>query len=152
MLALLKLIPIKDYIYGAIIAALLVFIGICKHDHTVVKEVKQIGTAAQAVVKTDDATAEKTETQSALIYKQAVVIPAVGDVGIECVRDSSSGALPAPVAGTGAAASQPAADSGGGPQYDPSGAALTRARAADAQIAYLQRRVKELEAQMNAAP
>jgi hypothetical protein len=153
MLALLKLIPIKDYIYGAIIAALLVFIGICKHDHTVVKEVKQIGTAAQAVVKTDDATAEKTETQSALIYKQAIVIPAVGDVGIECVREHpGSSALPAPIAGTGAATNQPAADSGSGPQYDPSGAALTRARAADAQIAYLQRRVKELEAQMNAAP
>jgi hypothetical protein len=38
MLALLKLIPFRDYIYGAIIATLLVLIGICKHDHTVVQE------------------------------------------------------------------------------------------------------------------
>jgi len=151
VLALLKLIPLKDYIYGAIISALLVLVGICKHDHAVVKEVKQVGEAAQVAVKADDAAAEKTETQSALIYKEIVRIPDVPDIGIVC-RDTGSSSLPATVAGAGAAAGQPASDGGVGPEYDPSGAALTRARAADAQIAYLQRRVKELETQMNAAP
>jgi hypothetical protein len=151
MLALLKLIPFRDYIYGAIIATLLVLIGICKHDHTVVQEIKQVGAAAEKVVKADDAVAEKTETQSALIYKEIVRIPDVPDVGIVC-RDTGSGALPAPSTVAGAVAGEQPPDRGVGPEYDPSGAALTRARAADAQIAYLQRRVHELEAQMNAAP
>lgn len=151
MLALLKLTPLRDYVYAVIIATLLVFVGICKHDHTVVKEVKQIGAAAEKVVKADDVTAEKTETQSALIYKEIVRIPDVPDIGIVC-QHAGSGTLPAPVAVAGAAAGDKPADSGVGPSYDPSGAALTRAHAADAQIEYLQRRVKELETQMNSAP
>lgn len=151
MLAFLKLIPFRDYVYAVIIAALLVFVGICKHDHTVVKEVKQVGTAAEKVVKADDAVAEKSETQSALIYKQIVRIPDVPDIGIVC-EHAGSGSLPASDTVAGASAGERPADSGDGHPYDPSGAALTRAKAADAQIAYLQRRVKELEKQMNDAP
>lgn len=151
MLAFLKLIPFRDYVYAVIIAALLVFVGICKHDHTVVKEVKQVGTAAEKVVKADDAVAEKSETQSALIYKQIVRIPDVPDIGIVC-EHTGSGSLPASDAVAGTSAGDRPTDSGDGHPYDPSGAALTRAKAADAQIAYLQRRVKELEKQMNDAP
>lgn len=151
MLALLKLIPGRDYLYAVIIAALLVAFGICKHDHTVVKEIDRVGNAAKQVVKADDATAEKTETQSALIYKEIVRIPDVPDVGIVC-RNPGRSALPAPASVAGAGAGEQPANSGSGPEYDPSGAALTRGKAADAQIAYLQRRIHELEAQMNAAP
>lgn len=151
MPALLKLIPFRDYVYGAIIATLLVFVGICKHDHTVVKEVKQVGATAAAVVKTDDATAEKTETQSALIYKQIIRIPDVPDIGLVC-RHASSSPLPASSPVAGASTGDKPADGGSGPGYDPSGAALARGKAADAQITYLQRRVKELEDQMNKAP
>jgi len=151
MLALLKLIPLKDYIYGAIIVTLLVLVGICKHDHAVVKEVKQVGNAAVKVVKADDVTAEKTETQSALIYKQIVRIPDVSDLGIVCSNPGRS-TLPAASTQPGAGAGEQPTDGGARPKYDPSGAALTRGAQADAQIAYLQRRVHELEAQMNAAP
>ena len=113
----------------------------------------KLAALAQAKVATVETTAKDTESQSAIIYKQAVIIPAVGDIGDECVRKpSSSSVVPAASGGTGAATSQPSAVGGGGLTFDPSGAILTRAREADAQIVYLQARIRELEAEMNGAP
>jgi hypothetical protein len=152
MPALLALVPLKDWFYGAIIAALLAF-GI--HYHSLEKQehaAKVVAIAAQAQVKAVDKTAETTETQSEDIYK-AVIIPAVGDVGVDCVRKhASSSPLPAASPVAGAPVGEQPADGTAGPSYDPSGAALTRAKAADAQIAYLQRRIHELETQMNNSP
>jgi len=152
MTALLSLISPRVVFYG-ILASLLLAFGIhYKHLENEVQRTAVVAKAAQDDVKKVDATAQSTETQSVLLYK-AVLIPAVGDIGISCVRHTTGGSpLPATntIAGTPVGSTTP--NSAVGPEYDPTGAALTRAKAADAQIAYLQRRVKELETQMNGAP
>ena len=153
MAALLSLISPRVVFYG-ILASLLLAFGI--HYRNIEHEVKQAKVAAAAAtadVKKVDAAAQTTETQSVLIYKQAVQIPAVGDIGVECVRKQpSSGALPPTNAQSGTPVGEQPPDDRGTIKYDPSGAALTVARNADAQIKYLQSRVKELEAQMKGAP
>ena len=152
MLALLKLIPFKDYLWGALVVVLLA-VGIhyrnLEHE---VHETKAIGKAAVAQVKKDDAQAQTTETQNAIIYEKAVAIPAIGDIGISCVRNAGSSAVPAPSTVEAPGAGVAAPDRTEGPPYDPSGAVLTRGADADAQIVYLQGRIKELEDQMNGAP
>ncbi len=153
MAALLSLISPRVVFYG-ILASLLLAFGIhyrnLEHE---VKQAKVVAAAATANVKKVDAVAQTTETQSVLIYKQAVQIPAVGDIGVECVRKQpSGGALPAPDTKPGTPTGEQPSDGGAGLSYDPSGAALTRGAQANAQIAYLQRRIKELETQMNNSP
>jgi hypothetical protein len=152
-MSMLSLIPFCDWCW-AILAALLLAFGIhYRNLERDIHQVKQVAVAAQTQVKAVDKAAETTETQSAIIYKQAVIIPVVGDIGVECVRKQPrSSPLPAPDTKPGTSAGVPTPDSSVGPGYDPSGAALARAKAADAQIAYLQRRVKELETQMNNSP
>ena len=153
MTAILSLISPKAVFYGIIVSLLLAFGVHYKHLSEQVQAEKQAAAAAQVLVKKDDAAAQSTETENAIIYKQAVAIPPVGDLGIECVRHpASGGALPTPDTKPGAAAREQPANSGAGPGYDPSGAALARAAAADAQIKYLQGRVHELETQMKNAP
>jgi hypothetical protein len=157
--ALLALVPVKDWIYGGIIAALLAGFGYYTIHERDVQKAKDFAAAARAVaaankkVGADNAQAQTTETSNALIYKQAVAIPPVGDLGIMCQHTGSSVSLSKADGVAATAAGNQSADSGSGPaSFDPSGAILTRARDADAQIAYLQSRVKELEQQMNSAP
>lgn len=152
MLALLKLIPWKDVAYLAVILGLVGWLYHKGEAHVEAQD-KKVAIAAQTQVNRVATAAQTTESQSAIIYKQAVVIPAVGDIGVECVRQpASSSQVPATAARATTAASQPAAVSGEGRSFDPSGALLTRAREADAQITYLQARIRELEAEMNGAP
>ena len=152
---------IRLYFYAALAVGILAGgVTLCHHIEAIgvqkeAAKVTKVGVAAEKKVAAADATAQSTETQSAIIFKQAVSIPPVGDIGIECVRVNARAGgseVPAANTGAGAAASDPATLSAEGPPYDPSGAILTRGAHADAQIAYLQRRVKELEAQMNGAP
>ena len=152
---------IRLYFYAALALGILVGgVTLCHHIENIgvqkeAAKVTKVGVAAEKKVAAADATAQSTETQSAIIFKQAVSIPPVGDIGISCVRVNARAGgseVPAANTGAGAAASDPATLSAEGPPYDPSGAILTRGAQADAQIAYLQRRVKELEAQMNGAP
>lgn len=151
MTALLSLISPRVVFYG-ILASLLLAFGLHYRnlDHQA-QQAKVVAIAAQNDVKRIDIAAQTTETQSALIYKEIVRIPDVPDIGVVC-RNTSRSALPTPDAVPGTTIGKPAPDSTVGPEYDPSGAALTRAKAADAQIAYLQRRVHELETQMNNSP
>lgn len=152
MLAFLKLIPWKDVAYLAVILGLVGWLYHKGEAHVEAQD-KKVAIAAQTQVNRVATAAQITESQSAIIYKQAVVIPAVGDIGDECVRKPPSGSVvpsARPVAG--AAVGNTAADSGAGRSFDPSGALLTRARQADAQITYLQARIRELEAEMNGAP
>lgn len=142
---------VKDGIYGIIIAALGVFLW---HYHSLQNQVdtaKVVAASAKQVVQVDQSAAKTSETQSAIIFKQAVSIPAVADLGVVCRRAGGSQVPAADPVAAAPARVQPA-DSGVGPAYDPSGALLSRAHAADAQIAYLQRRVLELETQMRNAP
>lgn len=152
MLAFLKLVPWKDVAYLAVILGLVGWIYHKGEAHVEAQDTK-VAVAANVKVAAVDATAQVTESQNAIIYEKAVAIPAVGDIGDECVRIApSSGSLPAADAGKGATTGNAAADSRATVRFDPSGAALTVGRKADAQIVYLQGRVRELEAQMNGAP
>jgi hypothetical protein len=157
--ALLKLVPLKDWVYVAIIAALLGAFGWYTIHERDIQKAKDMAAAARAVaaankkIQAVDATAQQTESSNAVTYKQAVAIPPIGDIGLVCERTARNIPLPKTNGVTAAAAGNQSADSGSGPaSFDPSGAILTRARDADAQIAYLQSRVKELEQQMNSAP
>jgi hypothetical protein len=107
---------------------------------------------AQIKVTTGAAVAQSTEVKNAQTYTAALAAPAVRDLGIVCHSDAGSGEVPTTVAVTATRIGNNAVDGGTGPAFDPSGAILQRAHDADAQITYLQGRVQELEAQMNAAP
>ena len=155
MAAILSLLGNKYVLIGLALAA---FLGLYTLHERNIQHAKDVAAAAKIVAKdnsivvADTAAAQATETQNALIFKQAVAIPPVGDLGIVCKRAPRSvplppaGAVPAPRAG------EHPLDSGEGPAFDPSGGVLTRAALADAEIAYLQARVHELEKQMNDAP
>ena len=152
-LALLKLLSPKEWLVVAALMALLAGGGwLYRHgeQHIQAQDVK-IAAIDQKKVTAVETAATSTESQNALIWKQAVSIPPVPDIGIVC-RKASGSVLPPADAGKGAAASNATADSGVGPPYDPSGAALTRGHKADAQIIYLQGRIRELESEMNGAP
>jgi|HubBroStandDraft_1064217.scaffolds.fasta_scaffold179061_2 hypothetical protein len=159
MTALLALIPSRVYEYGAIILALsLAFGGYTLHERNL-QHAKDIAAAAKvvtkdnAIVAADDSHAQTSETQSALIFKQVVSIPAVADIGVVCQRTApGSVSLPKADAVATTAVGDNAPERGVGPTFDPTGALLTRAALADAEIGYLQRRVAELEKQMNDAP
>lgn len=159
MTALLALIPSRAYEYGAIILVLsIAFGGYTLHERNV-QHAKDVAAAAKVVAKdnalvaADDSHALTTETQNALIYKQVVSIPAVADIGLVCQHAAPrSVSLPAADAVATTAVGNDTAVSRVGPAFDPTGAALTRGHDADAEIAYLQRRVAELEKQMNDAP
>jgi hypothetical protein len=152
MPAFLALIPGKDWLYIGLFIAILGGLGWVYHrgeQHVEAQDAK-LAAIDQKKVTTVETAATSTESQNALIWKQAVSIPPVPDIGIVCHKASGS-VLPAADAGKGASTDGDA-DSGVGPPYDPSGAALTRAHKADAQIKYLQARIRELESEMNGAP
>ena len=159
MTALLALIPSRAYEYGAIILVLSIAFGGYTLHERYVQHAKDVAAAAKVVAKdnalvaADDSHALTTENQNALIYKQVVRIPAVADIGLVCQHAAPrSVSLPAADAVATAAVGSNAAERGVGPTFDPTGAALTRGHDADAEISYLQRRVAELEKQMNDAP
>lgn len=158
MLALLKLIPGKIYLYTGIVVAVLVWF----HVHNVnertagadaaLEPVKVLAQKAQVQVAAADATAQTTETDNAKTYTAAVAAPAPKPLGIVCHRDTSSGDVPEAVAVTASRIGKPATDDSVGPDYDPSGAVLQRAQRAEAQVIYLQGRIHELEQQMVNSP
>lgn len=157
MIALLKLIPFKDWVYGGVIAALLIGFGVYTvHERHIGAENQAVKTAkvaerAEAQVQEVTVTAQKEELKNAKDFDQAVAAGSVPGVGIVCQR---TGRDQVPQAGSVAAprAGEQSADGTEGRSYDPSGAVLIRTRDADAQIAYLQGRVHELEKQMEDSP
>ena len=159
MTTLLALIPSRVYEYaGVALLCSLLFGGYTLHERHV-QHAKDVAAAEvvvkkdNAIVVADDSHALTTETQNALIYKQVVSIPAVADIGVVCQRTAPrSVSLPAADAVAATPIGNDAAERGIGPAFDPTGAALTVGGKADAEIGYLQRRVAELEKQMNDAP
>jgi hypothetical protein len=155
---LLKLVPSKAYVIG--FGFFLLGCGILYERVHLIDEGEAKVTAADkrtalvalAKDKTIESLAQAQETQSAEVYKQVVSIPDVGDIGVVCVRHApASSKLPAPTGGPVPGVTV-ATDSGSGLAYDPTGAALTRGRDADAQITKLQARISELETMMKDAP
>lgn len=123
-------------------------------ESKIVRQDKKAATVAETKVVAGEAVAQTEETQNALIFEKAVVIPAVDDVGLLCRSSVASVSSNVPAAGAVATSGtgEHSADSGSGPTFDPSKPLLDRAAEADAEIAWLQGRVHELEKQMNDGP
>lgn len=145
--------PYKAYLWAAVAAALICAAGwaVYHERHIGVKEevaVVQKASAKQEVIEQKAAaTAAVSETKASTLYEETNRAPAPAELPIECVRHSPS-AVPVQDPGTAsgaAAVDQPATNSGDGPEFNPSGPLLERAKQADAQIIYLQARVKLLE-------
>lgn len=153
MLGLLNLIPLKDWAYGTIIVVLLSAFGYYTYHERQAGAQKEIAVVEKASAKQEvteqkaTATAQASETQASNLYDETNRAPPPASLPVECVRhDEGRVPVPHPGPAVGAApAGQPAPDSAVGPEYNPSGAALERAKEADAQIAYLQARVTLLE-------
>lgn len=160
----LKLIPVRDWLYLAVIAGLLITGAMWLHKHdnkvaaaaqaVVVQQDTKVAQAAEKQVVAGTATAETTETQNAQTYDKTTAGPAVPGVGLVCKRAAPAARGPLPQAGsvTAPGAGDAGPDGGVGPAYDPSGPLLERAKRADAQIVYLQGRIHELEQQMRDSP
>ena len=153
--AILSLIPPRDLFYGALIALIIGFFswGVVHERHIgaaqVQAEVQHTADVARAKDLSIQAAEEKAAAASGVIYEKAVAIPPVADLGVDCVRHNPVRRGPVPQAAGGITpGTAQGSDRGTGHAYDPSGAILTRARRADAQIKYLQQRLNTLEAAM----
>lgn len=149
---MLALLTIKDYVYGAIIAAILAFLGwFAMHEravvaaadkavaqHQLIREEKQSGAAAVQVVK-DEAT-----------YTAAVAAPTLPAPRVVCVTAAPGPrAVPAhagPASGGDGAVAVPTEATGPVHSFDPAPGALQVGRDADAQVALLQAYVKDCQA------
>lgn len=155
---LLAGIGIKDYLYGAAILAIIGGFAYFIHHERVIgadealAPVAVLANKAQVQVAVGGAVAQSTETANAKQFDEATAAPVPVDLGLVCHSDASGSAVPEAGTGTEAAAGEPAPVGGSSAAFDPSGAVLEVGRAADAQIAYLQGRVLELENQMKASP
>lgn len=154
--ALLAAIPLKDYVYGAIIIALLTAFGVYTHHERVVgadealAPVAVIAHKAQVAVAVGTAVATATEKDNAKDYDQRAAHTAA-PIGIVCYNPSSS-AVPEADTVVAPGVGDLTADTGEGQHFDPSGAVLDNDGKAEAQIIYLQGRVAELKAQMENSP
>lgn len=155
MPAFLAAIPLKDWIYcGAIVALLGGFALYTHHERAIgadeaLAPVAVVAHKAEVQVAVATAVAQSTEKDNASTYAAAIAAaPAVPALGIVC-HDTRSSEVPEAAASSAPGTDRSAPDSG---SYDPSGSVLTDAARADAQIAYLQGRVHELEAQMADSP
>lgn len=150
----LSAIGVKDYLYGAAIAALIAGGLYFVHHERLVGEDKIIAadtrTAAVAVAKDKaiEAAAQAAANTIGATYEKAVSVPAVGDIdGLVC-RNT------APRSGVSQAADYRPANPGSpdiGSQvaFNPSGLILTVGRDDDAQINALIDQVDDLESRMN---
>lgn len=101
MLALLKLIPLKDWLYGGVIVALLIGFGVFVHHERNVGATSVITADAAAVAKqvahnTEIEThAQQTVTQISETYAKAVAAPPAADAPHLWVRNNSLSTCPA---------------------------------------------------------
>lgn len=159
-----SLIPIRDYIYGGVIVALAIFSAVEWRKHNVheqkigetrvITQNTKVAVAAEKQVAAATAVATTTEASNAKRFETSTAAHPAPAPGLRCRAASAPPGGIVPQASTGVApgAHSAAPDGGVGPAFDPVPALLARAHAADAQIAYLQERVLELEAQMRNSP
>jgi hypothetical protein len=145
---------IKLYLYAALAALLLSGFGWYTYHERAVEHAKDVAVATKAVAKVEKqdvaiaATATTEIQHDTIIYKQAVSVPAVGDIGVVCSAPRGDAV---PGAAVGGPVPDAAAVGGVGPTFDPSGQILTIGRDADAKIVALQNIIRELQAEMAAA-
>jgi hypothetical protein len=133
--------PIKGYLAVAVVVAAVSFFGYWSLHERSVEHQKDVAVAVKEVAKVEQAdtviagTATTEIQHDVVVYKQAVSVPAVGDIGVMCGAPGGN-ALPGAAPGNGTG--HPATDSGKGDLYDPSGDLLTIGVKYDAWIRELQ--------------
>jgi hypothetical protein len=145
---------IRAYLYAGIVVILLAFLTWGALHERSVEHAKDVAVATKAVAKVEkkDAVIEATATteikHEILVYKQAVSLPPVGDIGVVC-HAAGGDAVPASASSDGSGHDQ------GGPRagdvFDPSGDLLTKSRSYGAIIRALQAENAALRAEMDAA-
>lgn len=136
--------PYRIYLEAGALAAALAIFGMY-HHHVVVEgeHIQQVADARvqAAAIKQAAAEAQAAQTKETVIhetFEKAVSIPAVGDIGVECVRRGASPSMSGP-SGSNTGAAGAVQRGGANPQsFDPSGKLLTIGRNADAKIRALQ--------------
>lgn len=148
MLALLKLIPIKDYVYGAIIIALLVGFGLFIHHEREVgaASLKAADAKAVAAQVAANAKVEANETASLGIavttYTKSIAAPVTDVPRIVCRASSQGGAVSDHGGASGSGHGSPVVPSESTVPFDPAPGILANDRDADAQVTLLQVYVK----------
>lgn len=149
MLALLKLIPLKDYIYGSAIVALLIGFGVYTAHERGIGKAAEVALVTKAAAVQAALATEKTQhgldnaTQAEKLFVSVDSLPAPADAPHLIVRQCTAIRATVPAA-SGAGVSVPAADSSVehpqgvdiGPGLDVIG------RDGDAEVAYLQTLLK----------
>jgi hypothetical protein len=151
MLALLKLIPLKDYVYGAIIAGLLISFGAYTLHERHVGEQK-IETAVADAVATQQAKNKAVESTAlgevnvaVQKYIVAVAAPSVAAPHIVC-HASSGGAVSGATGSSGAGDGSSAVPAESTVPFDPAPGILANDKQADAQVTLLQSYVRACQA------
>jgi hypothetical protein len=148
--------PIKAYIAGGILVAVIGSAAVFIHHERalgaaeVVAADKRTALVAAAKDKAIEAAENAASNTASQVYEKVVSLPSVDDIGVVCQRAPAPVSNVLPEAPTGA--QLPVTVSGVGPAYDPSGALLTRARDADAEIAALLADNAAMRKAMNASP
>lgn len=147
ILALLKLIPLKDWLYCGIIAALLAGFGVYTiHERHV--GAQRIELADQRAVAAETARNKAIETAavsevnvSVQKYQAAVAAPTLPAPRIVC-HAANSGPVPGHAGSPGAGDDRTNVPESTGPSFDPAEHVLAAGKQADAQVTLLQDYVK----------
>lgn len=137
MLALLKLVPVRDWLYAAVIAVLLAFFGwFTVHERDEGRAVilaadKKLADAVAEKNLLKEQAAQAASNQVSQVYEKAIAVPAVGDLGLVCHAPGSAPVSQGPEYRPDVTHK---ADIGSQGSFDPSGPILTLLRDDDAQI------------------
>ena len=149
-----KLIPIRDWLYAGAFIALLAGFGWFVHHERQVGEQKieaadaRAAAAQLALNKAKEAAAQTASTTIGATYEKVVRIPVVGDLGVSCVRNNAPAGSDVSKTADNRSGNPQAPIGGNAAPFDPTGAALTVGRDADAQINALIDTVNALTAEM----
>ena len=155
MSALLALVPLKDWIYAGVIAALLAGFGWYTVHERHAGEQKVEAADAKAVAAQTKANAEKESYAQSQIakaladYKASVAAPVAGPVPQLVCRNAArgSGNVPNNAGASGGSNDGSAVpEPSDGPPFDPAPAVIADGRDADAQIALLQKYIATCQA------
>lgn len=153
MTALLGLVPLKDWIYCGLIAALLVGVGIAVQHERDIGAAKVVAADAKVVAvqqkhDSDVQAAAAAASQKALETYHAQLTAALQPVpSLVCYRAAPSRrAVPNPASSAGSSSEITDVPEATGPSFDPSQRVLAIGRQADAQVTLLQSLIRSYQA------
>lgn len=153
MLALLKLVPLKDWLYcGAILVLLAGFVTYTVHERHIGEQKieaadAKVVAAQTAANKASEEKANASIAESVQEFNAAVAAPTLPVPQLLCRPASGGGAVPSRAPAPGPSDDTSVGPEATGPSFDPSERVLAVGRDADAQIVLLQNYIRALQAQ-----